>query len=276
MAITQQEKRKYIAKGKSQVEEGLPGWFATFADMMTLLLAFFVLLAAISTIDPVKLQEMADAMGKKVGKTRKEGKAMNLADVKSAVVQMMEKNEEMQKDVEVYTSKKGVTISVSDKISFKSGSADLQPGIVNVLTKLVPTINAPGNKFPIIIEGHTDADPISGMIAEKFPTNWELSAARAAAVVRKLIELNVSPLRLEATGLAEYAPREQPTSTLIDNKWIREQNRTPEMKAKNRRVEIIFKGEASGLEILKKRFANGELSEAEFKRMESTILSNID
>lgn len=273
MAITPQEKRKYIEKGKAQVEEGLPGWFATFADMMTLLLAFFVLLAAISTIDPVKLQEMADAMGKKVGKTKKEGKAMNLADVKAAVVQMMEENQELKEDVEVYTSKKGVTISISDKISFKSGSADLQPGILDVLSKLVPTINAPGNQFPIIIEGHTDSDQITGRIAESFPTNWELSAARAAAVVRKLIELNVSPLRLEATGLAEFSPREQPTSTLIDRKWIRDHNLTPEMKAKNRRVEIIFKGTDSGLEILKKRFANGEISLEQFKQMENELLS---
>jgi len=273
MAITAQEKRKYIEKGKSMVDEGLPGWFATFADMMTLLLAFFVLLAAISTIDPVKLQEMADSMGKKVGKTKKEGKAMNLADVKAAVVQMMEENKEMQKDVEIYTSKKGVTISISDKISFNSGSAELKPGIMGVLTKLVPTINAPGNQFPIIIEGHTDSDPITGKIAQRFPTNWELSAARAAAVVRKLIELNVNPLRLEATGLAEFSPREQPTATLIDRKWIRDHNLTAEMKSTNRRVEIIFKGQASGLEILKKRFANGEVSEEEFKRMESVLLS---
>ena len=57
MAATPQERKKFINKGMSLVEEGLPGWFGTFADMMTLLFAFFVLLAAISTIDPVKLHE---------------------------------------------------------------------------------------------------------------------------------------------------------------------------------------------------------------------------
>ena len=62
MAATPQEIKKYEAKGREQVDEGLPGWFGTFADMMTLLFAFFVLLAAISTIDPVKLQNMADGM----------------------------------------------------------------------------------------------------------------------------------------------------------------------------------------------------------------------
>ena len=68
MAATPQEKKQFIRKGMGMVEEGLPGWFGTFADMMTLLFAFFVLLAAISTIDPVKLQNMADGMGKSVGK----------------------------------------------------------------------------------------------------------------------------------------------------------------------------------------------------------------
>ena len=70
MAATPQEIKKYEAKGREQVDEGLPGWFGTFADMMTLLFAFFVLLAAISTIDPVKLQNMADGMGKSVGKKK--------------------------------------------------------------------------------------------------------------------------------------------------------------------------------------------------------------
>ena len=64
--------KKGFEDGANSVEEGLPGWFGTFADMMTLLFAFFVLLAAISTMDPVKLQEMANSEGKsqKVGGMR--------------------------------------------------------------------------------------------------------------------------------------------------------------------------------------------------------------
>ena len=59
--------KKGFEDGANSVEEGLPGWFGTFADMMTLLFAFFVLLAAISTMDPVKLQEMANSEGKSLG-----------------------------------------------------------------------------------------------------------------------------------------------------------------------------------------------------------------
>ena len=139
MAATSAEIKKYKQKGAAEVEEGLPGWFATFADMMTLLLAFFVLLAAISTIDPVKLQEMADSMGKKVGKKTKQAKAMNMADVKKAVSNMLKENQDLQENVEIRTSPKGVTIGISSDISFRSGSADLQPGIIEVLRKIIPT-----------------------------------------------------------------------------------------------------------------------------------------
>ena len=70
MGMTAGEKKAYnkgFESGADSVEEGLPGWFGTFADMMTLLFAFFVLLAAISTMDPVKLQEMANSEGKSLG-----------------------------------------------------------------------------------------------------------------------------------------------------------------------------------------------------------------
>ncbi len=241
MAATSAEIKKFKKKGAAEVEEGLPGWYATFADMMTLLLAFFVLLAAISTIDPVKLQEMADSMGKKVGKRTKKAKAMNLADVKKAVSHMLRKNQELQENVEIRTSPKGVTIGISSDISFRSGSADLQPGIIQVLRKIVPTINDPTNKFPIAVEGHTDSDPLPARFHDRYPSNWELSAARAARVVRKLIDLGVDPTRLEAVGLAEYLPRERPTDRVLTPAMIPRYNRSEQDKSKNRRVEITFK-----------------------------------
>ena len=241
MAATAKEIKKYLAKGAASVEEGLPGWFGTFADMMTLLFAFFVLLAAISTVDPVKLQEMADSMGKKVGKQTKKGKAMNLADVKAAVSAMMKENRDLQKDVEISTSPKGVTIGISSDISFGSGSADLQPGIIRVLEKILPTINDPKNKFRIAIEGHTDSDQLPEKFQDKYPSNWELSAARAAGVVRQLIKIGVDPTRLEAVGLAEFLPRDRPTDRVLTRNMIPRYNRDEIAKAKNRRVEITFK-----------------------------------
>ena len=240
------EKKSYkkgFKAGADSVEEGLPGWFGTFADMMTLLFAFFVLLAAISTIDPVKLQEMADSMGKKVGKTSKEGKAMNLADIKKAADKMvkdMPADKTGKKPVEVRTTPKGVTIGISSDISFASGTADLQQGIIDVLKKLVPTIKDPNNYFPVAVEGHSDNDPLPEKFHDKYPSNWELSAARASAVVRELTTLGVDPTRLQAVGYAHYQPREKPTDWIPTEKDIPKFNETKEEKALNRRVEITF------------------------------------
>ena len=104
MGMTAAEKKAFgkgFQAGADSVEEGLPGWFGTFADMMTLLFAFFVLLAAISTMDPVKLQEMANSQGKSLGsKIKASGKASdegefepieNLAEMKDAMEETIEK-----------------------------------------------------------------------------------------------------------------------------------------------------------------------------------------
>ena len=124
MAKTLNYKKGFKA-GANSVDEGLPGWFGTFADMMTLLMAFFVLLVAMSTMDPVKLQEMADSMGKSVGSKKKMDGAMDLADIKSETVAMLEKqeNEEIKEKVEVFSTPDGLVISISQEASFDAGSA---------------------------------------------------------------------------------------------------------------------------------------------------------
>ncbi len=236
-------KKKYLEKGRSEVDEGLPGWFGTFADMMTLLLAFFVLLAAISTIDPVKLQQMADSMGKSVGQKKKiKNQAMSLADIKKAVDKMVKEMpadpKTGQKPVEVITSPKGVTIAIASDISFEPASADIRPEIIPILKNLLPTIEK--SYFMVAVEGHTDADPIPDRVKDIYPSNWELSGARAAAVVRELIGLGIPPTRLQAVGYAENVPRDRPTDRVIDANLIRKLNSTDEQKAKNRRVEITF------------------------------------
>ena len=243
MAATPQEIKKYMNKGAETVEEELPGWFGTFADMMTLLFAFFVLLAAISTIDPVKLQNMADSMGKSVGTKQKlDNQAMSLGDIHKAATKMIEEMaadpETGEKPVEVTTSPKGVTIGISSDISFESGSATTKSGFLEILKKIVPTIDESYNM--IAVEGHTDSDPLPKALIAKFPSNWELSGARAAAVVRLLIDLKVDPVRLQAVGYGEFVPRDRNTAEIISKDLIEKYNSNPQQKARNRRVEITF------------------------------------
>lgn len=249
MAATPQEKKKFFTLGRKSVDEGLPGWFGTFADMMTLLFAFFVLLAAMSTIDPVKLQNMADGMGKSVGKKEAlDNQSMSLGDVHKEALKMVEEmaenSETGEKPVEVTTGPKGVTIGISSDISFESGSANTKSGFLEILKKIVPTIN--GSYFMIAVEGHTDSDPLPKALLARYPSNWELSGARASAVVRLLIGLDVDPVRLQSVGYGEFVPRDKNTSEIISSDLIQKYNSNPQQKSRNRRVEITFLAPVGG------------------------------
>ena len=103
----------------------------------------------------------------------------------------------------------------------------------------------------VAVEGHTDTDVLPQSIQSKYPSNWELSGARAASVVRQLINMEVDPTRLQAVGFAQYVPRDRPTDRIIDDELIAEFNATREMKARNRRVEITFLASGSGSKMSK-------------------------
>lgn len=130
------------------------------------------------------------------------------------------------KDVEISSLRGQLSVSVLDKILFKSGSADVLPAGQAVLEKVARVLAATDDM--IRVEGHTDNVPISGRLKEKYFSNWELSAARAASVVRyfQLGENKIDPLRLEAVGYAEYRPVAP--------------NDDDANRKRNRRVEIIL------------------------------------
>ncbi len=118
-----------------------------------------------------------------------------------------------------------LSVQIVSKILFPSGSDQVTGEGKTVLKKVGDTLkNIQENK--ILIEGHTDNVPIGSGLAGRFPTNWELSTARATQVVRYLAEENVDPNKLVAAGMAEFAPVAS--------------NDTPEGRQKNRRIEIIL------------------------------------
>jgi len=206
-------------------EEAEP-WLLTYGDMMTLLMTFFVLLFSMSTIDPVKLEQFSDSVGQALGKKTK-AKKYSLAEIYKDVVKVIE-DENLQDQIQVETSERGVAIKIPSEISFGVGSADLDPRIYSILNKFEDMMKK--STYPIAIEGHTDNVP---MRSAMFPSNWELSASRAAQVVRYYIARGVPAERFQAIGYADTRPR-APGAT------IEEANSTPERMAMNRRVEIFF------------------------------------
>jgi len=134
-------------------------------------------------------------------------------------------DEILSRNVEIETLKGKLSVHVLDRILFKSGSADILPDGKALLKKLAGSLAA--TEDYIRVEGHTDSVPIGEQLKAKFFSNWELSAARAASVVR-FFEYGhkISPLRLEAVGFSQYRP-------VTEGKTVEELQR-------NRRVEIIL------------------------------------
>ena len=260
--------------GANSVEEGLPGWFGTFADMMTLLFAFFVLLAAISTMDPVKLQEMSNSEGKSLGsKIKSSGKAeeegefepiKNLAAMKK---EMEETIEEMKKEnpkgdppIDIQTSSKGLIVNIKGDYAFPIGKASMKEELKGLLDEeIIPKIAA--SPFQVEVAGHSDSDKMPKKWRKNFATNWELSAARGASVVRYMIDNGIPAPRLLAAGYGPWAPhgldsvkKQNPTWNPLTLTWkdpvtsktgvvfptVLELNKTEKQKSKNRRIQITF------------------------------------
>jgi len=135
------------------------------------------------------------------------------------------KKELADKDVQISRLKDQLKVTVASEILFPSGSAELSPEGVDVLRKVANAANKAQDE--VRVEGHTDTDPIASVLAQHYPTNWELSTARAAVAVRTLEATGMVPAaRLSAVGYGDSRPVAP--------------NDTAEGKAKNRRVEIVF------------------------------------
>jgi chemotaxis protein MotB len=130
------------------------------------------------------------------------------------------------KDVEISRLRDQLSVRVMDKILFKTGRADIQPAGQAVLQKLATVLKDTDDM--IRVEGHTDNVPIGAQLKEKYVSNWELSGARAASVVRFFqdSDSHIDPLRLEPVGFGEYRPVAP--------------NDNDANKQRNRRVEIVL------------------------------------
>ena len=192
-------------------------WLLTYADMITLLLALFIILFSISTINKVKLQRLVrdlgggfnsqDAInnppnGMTTSATKDDLQAMQ------AQLQSYIQSQSLQKSVQTKITRDGkkrelVITLLSDKQLFDSGKADIKPFTKKILDEVYRQLKTRQNE--VRVEGNTDNVPISN---DQFPSNWELSSARATGVARYFVEDDgLAPRRISALGYGEYRPR---------------------------------------------------------------------
>jgi chemotaxis protein MotB len=200
-------------------------WILTYADAITLLMAFFVMLLTFSKYDIPAFEEVKKGISEAVGQRKNEPTPTELlkVEVEDAVATMQA--EEVTK---VTKDEKGIVIELDSSAFYKAGSAEILTQARPLLKKVADLLITPKFRFyNVEIEGHTDDDPISTRI---YPSNWELSAGRATRVARFFANSKVDPIRLKATGFAETRP-------VVPN---RDEKGKPLKKnmAKNRRVII--------------------------------------
>ncbi|GAB5537439.1 MAG: OmpA family protein [Rubricoccaceae bacterium] len=211
-----------------------PFWMATFSDMMTLLLTFFVMLVAMSSVEVKKFEEALSYFTGRRGIMEQEGLMhgiMGIAgqqDVRDQAKVFEDISRDIQEKglgeaVDVALTARGIRVTFVDSIAFASGSAVLTGPARSVLERSAELVD---DVEGVEVEGHTDNIPIA---TAAYPSNWELSAARAAAVVRFLLEQTdvLPPDQYEAVGLAEFRPRDT--------------NDTPEGRMRNRRITVLFR-----------------------------------
>lgn len=240
-------------------------WLLTYADMITLLMALFMVLFAMSNVNVSKFEALksslnealsgkilpgGDALRETGGTSKAENPtpeppipaivpptAKSDAEVDEAAAREEQEDFEelkrkldryarehgLQRELQTEVEDRGLVIRLlTDRVLFDSGQALLKPRSRPILGHIARLLVI-DRRHPVVVEGHTDNQPIRTAV---YPSNWELSGARASSVVRDLIHRRVRAKRMEATGFADL----HPIST----------NRTPGGRLRNRRVEIVL------------------------------------
>jgi chemotaxis protein MotB len=214
---------------------GQDRWLLSYADFVTLLFALFVTMYAVSTVDADKLAPAASSMRSAFdGETRHSG-SVPVTDIGVIVPQTPPRLDQVRDELarvladaiaagqlELIEDARGLVVSLPERATFAPASTDMTASALELVGRVALAVK-PFDR-PLRIEGHTDNVPIS---TREFRSNWELSTARAATVIRFLIErVAIDPRRLSAAGYGEFHPRVA--------------NDSPENRARNRRVDIVI------------------------------------
>lgn len=198
MAIAKHPNRHRIHEPE-HIEED---WLMSYADMVTLLMAFFLAMLSVSHVDPVLFEQMKKGLRSDIGKDK--DVKTPLGEIKHDLDSLLA-SERARGDVNIDLGREGIVLEFSSSAVFDPGKADVGPAARANMDKVADAIrNIEYYKFAVDIEGHTDNIPIKTL---QFPSNWELSVMRATNIVKYLIGKGIPSERLKAAGYADTKPK---------------------------------------------------------------------
>ena len=208
-----------VFEDEHKCEEFSEWWIYSYGDLVTLLLVFFILLFSFCKTDIERFKSVAESF-----KPVPAGSPFFLEGKESVLEQLAERVEssEISEEIFVTVDPRGVVVSFKDTVLFQSGSSTLTERARKTLEKFAVYLFGLPND--VLVEGHTDDRAIS---SARFPSNWELSSARASTVARFFEEEGVKGKRLKVVGYGSYRPRFR--------------NDTPEKRSLNRRIDVVIK-----------------------------------
>jgi len=182
-----------VYEEQTAVEED--NWLMSYADLLTNLLAFFVLLFAISNVQSFRWELVSKTFSK-------DKKRMGVHELKQKLDAFIVQGK-LGKDLETQLDESGLQVRFKAKVLFESASAELSPSGSELLAPVSQMLQTLEGKHEVVVEGHADDQPIH---TEKFESNWELSAKRSVNVVRRLIEAGVKRDVISAQAFADTRP----------------------------------------------------------------------
>lgn len=178
-------------------------WMATFADAITLLMCFFVLLYAMSHPDPGKFEVVAQAMAERLGTDSDENKPP-MAKAQDEIIEVVQQNS-LDESMGAAGTPRGIVIELAADKFFKNSSAMLQKEAWPILAETKEAFSdLDRDQYVIEIQGHTDDSPTN---SKRYPTNWELSSMRATNVLRFFMSQGIDKFMLKSSGFADTRPK---------------------------------------------------------------------
>lgn len=203
-------KHRGLRRRRPNFDDSSSSWLTTYSDVITLLLAFFVMILSVSDLNQGKIEALKEGLSEMM---TGEAPLTPFTDIKEGLEQLI-KEKSLENQVSVTLDKQGVKVEFANIALYQSGSAEIKQESLTTLEEVTRVIRETSHKTHMVeVEGHTDDVPIN---TAQFPSNWELSSVRATNVVKYLLAQGIEKERLKAAGYADSRPKENIESLSVE------------------------------------------------------------